>query len=87
MVVVMSATHIGSTRDELSCLTDFICSSSAVSVSDSCQESVQTLLTQSLLSSAAAVCLSQQRLWDLTHKGRAESAFWNRFQLHELDTI
>ena len=88
VVVVMSATHAGSTRDESSCLIDFICSSSsAVSVcllrasSDSCQESAQTLL-----SSAAAVCLSQ-RLWDLTRKGRTESAFWNRFQLHELDTI
>ena len=33
-----------------------------------------------------SVCLSQ-RLWDLTRKGRTESAFWNRFQLQEIDTI
>ena len=79
VVVVISATRAGSTRDESSCLTDFICPH----VSD------VSHLTHvcCLLSAAAAVCLSLKRLWDLTRKGRTESAFWNRFQLQEIDTI
>jgi hypothetical protein len=43
-------------------------------------------LLSGLLLLLLSVCLSQ-RLWDLTRKSRTEYAFWNRFQLHEIDTI